>query len=184
MGLIAGLGVLGLLAVLLIGSACGDDDDDGMGDRGSGGMGGMMGESQPAGSIRVGLLNWEVRPNQGSAESGEVTFWAVHEMGHEHMTEGGFTHDLQVMQKTPSGGFELVGQVQGLHMGEAKALTLELASGDYELSCNVVEEIGGETISHYKKGMHVAFEVTASVRPVGWPQAAGRAMPIIRAQRR
>ena len=77
--------------------------------------------------------------------------------GHD---EGGEIHDLQVMRKPPSGDMELIGQVQGLRMGEAKALTLELQPGEYELSCNVVEEVGGRTISHYKEGMVASFTVT------------------------
>ncbi|HSE44161.1 MAG TPA: hypothetical protein VLA89_02415 [Gemmatimonadales bacterium] len=163
--LTTGLSVLGLVAVVLIVAACGGDDGNGMGgmmgDNGSGGMGGMMGDSQPAGSIRVDLLNWEVRPSQGSAKSGEVTFWAVHEMGHQHMSEeGGVTHDLQVMRKRPDGSFDLVGQVQGLRMGEAKALTLELDPGEYELSCIVVEDINGTLVGHYPKGMVADFTVT------------------------
>ncbi|MCL6644927.1 MAG: hypothetical protein K6U88_08115 [Dehalococcoidia bacterium] len=116
---------------------------------------------QPAGSIRVDLRNWAVVPEVASAPAGKVTFWAVHDMEHMHgQNEGGAVHDLQVMKKLPSGEMELIGQVQGLKMGEAKALTLELQPGEYELSCNVVEEVGGKTISHYKEGMVASFTVT------------------------
>ncbi|MBA4181747.1 MAG: hypothetical protein C0506_14250 [Anaerolinea sp.] len=122
----------------------------------------MMGGDQPAGSIRVGLVNWAVEPAETSAKAGEVTFYAVHEMGHGHMAdEGGVTHDLQVMRKTADGSFEMAGQVTGLKMGEAKALTLTMAAGDYELSCNVVEELKGKVIPHYAKGMRTPFKVTA-----------------------
>ncbi len=101
-------------------------------------------------------------PAQSEAKAGRVTFWAVHDMDHAHGgNEGGATHDLQVMRKGTGGNLELVGQVQGLTMGQAKALTLNLTPGDYELSCNVVEQIAGKMVSHYQQGMVTAFKVTA-----------------------
>ena len=150
-------------AVLATASACGDDDNG----HGSDGMPGsnntgMMGGGAPAGSIRVDLRNWAIEPAATSARAGEVTFYAVHDMGHRGDTkdEGGVTHDLQVMRKKADGSLEMAGQVQGLKMGQAKALTLNLAAGDYELSCNVVEQIGGKNIPHYAKGMRTEFKVT------------------------
>lgn len=151
----------GLAAIAVAAAGCGDDDSDGaLGHMDDGGHMSAMAEP-PAGAIRVGLRNWAVEPAVTSVPAGKVTFWAVHEMDHAHgHDEGGQTHDLQVMQKTPSGGMKLVGQVQGLRMGEAAALALELEPGEYELSCNVVEEVGGRTISHYKEGMVTTFTVT------------------------
>lgn len=157
------------LSLVFVAACGGDDNTGGMGGMiGSsttpggmmGGSGGMMTGAQPAGSIKVDLVNWAVEPAQSEAKAGSVTFWAVHDMGHQHMSdEGGITHDLQVMKKNADGSFQLVGQVQGLTMGQAKALTLDLTPGDYELSCNVVEQINGKTISHYQKGMHTPFKV-------------------------
>ncbi len=146
-----------LMVAVLLASACGGDDDShGMG------SGGMMNSSAPAGSIRVDLTNWAVGPAQSEVKAGSVTFWAVHDMGHAHATgEGGATHDLQVMKKGADGGLELIGQVQGLTMGQAKALSLNLTPGDYELSCNVVEQIAGKMVSHYQKGMVTTFKVTS-----------------------
>ena len=151
-----------LTAVLATASACGDDDNG----HGSDGMPGsnntgMMGGGAPAGSIRVDLRNWAIEPAATSARAGEVTFYAVHDMGHGGSNdEGGVTHDLQVMRKKADGSLEMAGQVQGLKMGQAKALTLNLAAGDYELSCNVVEEIAGKVFPHYAKGMRTEFKVT------------------------
>lgn len=160
-----------LLVSVVLAAACGGDDNtsmDGMmgpssstaGGMMNGSDGGMMSGSQPAGSIEVALVNWTVEPAQPQANAGSVTFWAVHDMAHQHAgDEGGATHDLQVMKKNADGGLQLVGQVQGLTMGQAKALTLDLAAGDYELSCNVAEQINGKTISHYQLGMHSPFKV-------------------------
>ena len=146
-----------LLVAVMLASACGGDDNShGMGSRD------MMNSSAPAGSIRVDLTNWAGGPAQSEAKAGSVTFWAVHDMGHAHGgNEGGATHDLQVMRKGTGGNLELVGQVQGLTMGQAKVLTLNLSPGDYELSCNVVEQVAGKMVSHYQQGMVSTFKVTA-----------------------
>lgn len=151
------LALMSLTFLLAVAVACGDGDDGSA----HGGMGSMSGMNDgPAGSIRVNLLNWAVDPAQSSAKAGKVTFWAVHDMTHMHSSsEGGVTHDLQVMKKNADGTLEMAGQVQGLTMGEAKALTLTLAPGEYELSCNVVEMIDGKPFSHYAQGMHTAFTV-------------------------
>jgi hypothetical protein len=153
--LLLSLAAIVAVAFALAAVGCGGDDDSNgsMGDMGN--MGAMSGA--PEGSIRVDLVNWAVEPAQASTKAGKVTFWAVHDMGHMH---GGVTHDLQVMKKLPDGTYDMVGQVQGLKMGEAKALSLNLGPGDYELSCNVVETINGAMIPHYAKGMHTAFTVT------------------------
>jgi len=149
MAIFAALAVLTVLAA----SACGDD--------GHGSGMGSMTSAAPPGAITVQLVNWAVEPSSTTAKAGSVTFHAVHDMGHMHGTnEGGNLHDLQVARKNANGSLEVVGQVQGLKMGEAKDLTLDLAPGDYELQCNVVEEIGGKMVGHYPKGMHTPFKVT------------------------
>ena len=167
--LLLAAGVAALSIALAGAAACGGDSDthSNAGMMGSTAqattgntMGGMMSGAQPAGSIRVDLVNWAVEPAQASATAGSVTFWAVHDMAHQHTSdEGGATHDLQVMKKQADGTLALVGQVQGLAMGQAKGLTLDLTAGDYELSCNAVEQINGKAIPHYARGMHTAFKV-------------------------
>ena len=117
--------------------------------------------SQPAGSIKVSLVNWAVQPTQTSAKAGKVTFHVVHEMSHMHgMDEGGNYHDMQVARKNADGTFEVVGEVLGLKMGESKNLTLDLTPGEYELQCNATEELNGTVIPHYVKGMHTPFTVS------------------------
>lgn len=140
-------------AVALLAAACGGDDHNTS-------MSSLM-SSAPRGAIVVQLVNWGVETSAKSAPAGSITFHAVHDMGHMHGTnEGGNVHDLQVARKNADGSYELVGQVQGLRMGDAKDLTLDLTPGDYELQCNVVEEIGGKMVGHYAKGMHTPFKVT------------------------
>lgn len=163
-GIITLLAVVMLATAAVFAAACGDDDQPAASHDMSQmmGSGGMMNPTAPAGAITVDLLNWSVTPAATSARAGEVTFFAVHAMAHQHgAAEGGITHDLQIMKKNADGSMDLVGQVQGLAMGEAKAITVNLTPGAYELSCNVVEVINGKTIGHYQLGMHTAFNVTA-----------------------
>ena len=146
-------------SVAIVSAACGGDGQSSHGSMGDMGNMGAMG-NQPEGSIRVGLVNWAVQPAQTSTKAGKVTFWAVHEMDHMHGdNEGGVTHDLQVMKKNADGSYDMVGQVQGLKMGDAKSLSLTLQPGEYELSCNVVEQVNGTMVAHYAKGMHTSFTV-------------------------
>ncbi len=156
------LGAAAALATAMLATvACGGDDDDAVAPGHSGGH--MMAAAEPpAGAIRVGLRNWAVEPAVSTVKAGRVTFWAVHEMEHGHAhDEGGDVHDLQVLRRAADGSLELVGEVRNLGMGEAAALELELAPGEYELACTVVEEVGGAVVSHYEKGMHTPFTVTA-----------------------
>jgi len=133
---------------------------------GTGGMmnggGGMMGSNAPVGSITVQLRDWSVNPSQSSARAGTVTFHAVHPMMDMMSTsQGGRTHALTVTRKNDDGTYEVLGSVWDIGVGQSKDLTLDLSPGNYELQCNVVEELGTKTVSHYKQGMHTTFTVAA-----------------------
>ena len=153
----AALAVAALVGMtLLVATAC----------TGTGGMmngsGGMMGANGPAGSITVQLRDWSVTSSESSTRAGTVTFHAVHPMMDMMSAgQGGKTHALTVARKNDDGTYEVLGSVWDIGLGQSKDLTLDLAPGNYELQCNVVEEIGTTTVSHYKQGMHAAFSVTA-----------------------
>jgi uncharacterized cupredoxin-like copper-binding protein len=134
-----------------------------MGDSGrSGDMAGMMGGGGPPGSITVQLRNWSITAEQTSTKAGQVTFHAVHSMmdmhGHD---EGGYVHELAVARKNADGTYDLLGKAGDILMGQSKDLTLDLAPGNYELQCNVTEEVNGKVVSHYIEGMHAPFTVTS-----------------------
>jgi len=139
----------------LIFSACASTDA-------SGGMAGMdMGGGGSTGTINVNLMNWAVKPSRTSAKAGPVTFHVMYDMANMgSMADGGNVHDMQVARKNADGTFEVVGEVKGLGMGASKTLTLNLAAGDYELQCNHTEQVSGQQISHYQKGMHTPFTVS------------------------
>jgi len=145
--------IAAVLGATLLFAACGGSD--------SHASMSMSASDGPAGSIKVNLVNWAVQPATTSTKAGTVTFHVVHDMQHTHTTnEGGNVHDMQVARKNADGTFEVIGQVQGLKMGDEKDLTLNLAPGDYELQCNATEELNGQVIAHYVKGMHTPFKVS------------------------
>jgi len=128
---------------------------------GTSGMNGANGTSAPAGNITVSLANWSVKPAVTSTKAGTVTFRALHAMDHSGGTEtAGQIHDLDVARKNADGSFTQVGKVADIKMGQSKDLTLNLTAGEYELQCNVVEQVNGKLTSHYALGMHTAFTVT------------------------
>ncbi len=114
--------------------------------------------------IVVELSNWKVVPAVVEVPAGEVTFLAVHiEEGHAHgdgHDEPGLIHDLAVLKKLPDGSYELVGRTPEIATGDSYELTLELDSGEYQLVCDIVEEIDGRVISHTVEGMVAEFRVS------------------------
>ena len=81
--------------------------------------------------------------------------------GMMNASQGGKTHALTVARKNDDGTYEVLGSVWDIGLGQSKDLTLDLSPGNYELQCNVVEEMGAKTVSHYTQGMHASFTVTA-----------------------
>ncbi len=112
------------------------------------------------GEVRVALSNWAVEPSADSVAPGEVTFLAVHEEDHGHGEgEGGETHDLAVLKKDADGSYSLVARTAAIPTGESERLTVDLEPGEYELACDLVEDIDGDVLSHYVKGMRTPFRV-------------------------
>jgi hypothetical protein len=91
-----------------------------------------------------------------------VTFTAVHlDEGHSHGgNDAGQVHDLVILRHDSDGSLETVGRSGGIPMGGTSALTVQLEAGQYELICDVVEEVDGKVVSHFNEGMHASFTVT------------------------
>jgi uncharacterized cupredoxin-like copper-binding protein len=136
-------------AAALVG--CGDGSDD---------------EKGPT-LLDVFLTEWEVEPEVPSVRSGEVRLTT---------TNGGtIGHDLVVIDTDlPVGDLpiredgsvdedrvEVVGRVPTVEPGEFERATISLVPGLYALICNVVDQEGGESTSHYELGMHAVFVVQA-----------------------
>ncbi len=112
-------------------------------------------DTTPAGAIRVELSNWRVDPAASELTSGKVTFDAVHlDEGHGHGgEEAGKDHDLVVSRKLADGSYELVARTEPIEMGGHQLLTVNLEPGEYQLSCDIVEEVSGKAVSHTVQGM-------------------------------
>jgi uncharacterized cupredoxin-like copper-binding protein len=111
------------------------------------------------GEVHVGLSNWAVEPSAEAVRAGEVTFVAAHEEDHAHgSSEGGETHNLAVLRKNGD-EYTLVARTSQIPTGASERLTVTLSPGEYELACDVVEEVDGETVSHYVMGMRTPFSV-------------------------
>ena len=91
-----------------------------------------------------------------------VTFDAVHLDDHGHSGgghEAGQTHDLVVSKKLADGSYEVVGRTPEIATGESTRLTVDLEPGEYQLSCDLVEEVDGEMVSHTVEGMVANLQV-------------------------
>ena len=129
------------------------------------------GGQTPAGSaqseVTVTLVEYQMKPNVESVPAGSVTFNGKNIGGAEHALHV-FKTDLapDALPTKADGsvdeeaGVEMIDHVTGIQPQQAKSLTVNLAPGTYVLVCNVVQTTNGVTISHYEKGMHVAFTVT------------------------
>ena len=91
--------------------------------------------------------------------AGGLKIQAIHVEDHGHGEgDAGLLHELVVARLT-DGGYEVVARTHNLAPGESETLTVDLAPGEYELQCNVVEEVDGEPVSHYVEGMRTRVRV-------------------------
>jgi len=112
--------------------------------------------STPPGVVRVELSNWKVEPALVEIPAGRVTFDAVHLDDHAHghgENEAGQVHDLVVSKKLADGSYEMVARTSEIETGESARVTVELEPGEYMLSCDIVEFVDGEPLSHTVQGM-------------------------------
>jgi uncharacterized cupredoxin-like copper-binding protein len=57
-------------------------------------------------------------------------------------------------------GVTAVDEAESMAAGEQRSLTVALTPGQYLLICNIVQTTNGQTVTHYQRGMTVAFTVT------------------------
>ncbi len=147
--------LIGLLLGTALVIACGGDDDT------------PSPSTATDADVTVNLTNWAVEPSTDTLQAGEVTFAAVHleKHGGHGVDEGGEIHQLLVAplaEGTEAGKGEFGSPVLNLseiEMGETKTGQATLEPGTYELACLVVEEVNGQTVNHYEKGMHATITV-------------------------
>ena len=117
--------------------------------------------AMPAGAVRVELSNWKIAPSATELTAGTLTFDAVH-LAEDHAhgdADAGKAHDLVVSRKLADGSFELVARTGAIPAGKQELLKVDLVPGEYLLSCDVVEEVGGKVVSHTVEGMVATIRV-------------------------
>ena len=148
----------------LVAAACGDDDG---GETGA--TGAATGAATGGGTtVAVTVQEFAVIPAVSSAPGGDVTFDVTNEGPDDTHEFVVFKTDLapDALPTVADGsvdeegeGVELIDEIEDIAVGDTPTLTVSLEAGTYVFICNIVEEEGGETISHYQQGMRVAFTV-------------------------
>jgi uncharacterized cupredoxin-like copper-binding protein len=155
----AAIFVATVAALSLVAAACSDDEGGETGATGGGATGGGT-------RVDVTVQEFAVIPAASSAPAGDVTFEVTNkgpDDTHEFVV---FKTDLapDALPTAADGsvdeegeGVELIDEIEDIAVGDTPTLTVTLDAGSYVFICNIVEEEGGETISHYQQGMRVAF---------------------------
>lgn len=163
------LPVLGLAMFSVTLAGCGDGDDASEPPNPAATASRSASVSRSGSDISVNLRNWAVEPSQTEIAAGTYTFTATHEEeghGGDHGAEsGGAIHQL-VIARLPDGaspGESKFGRpvlnLTDIKPGEEKSGEAMLEPGRYELSCLVVEKVGGKDINHYAEGMYTLLTV-------------------------
>jgi uncharacterized cupredoxin-like copper-binding protein len=157
----AAIFVATVAALSLVAAGCSDDEGGETGATGGGATGGGT-------RVDVTVQEFAVIPAASSAPAGDVTFEVTNkgpDDTHEFVV---FKTDLapDALPTAADGsvdeegeGVELIDEIEDIAVGDTPTLTVTLDAGSYVFICNIVEEEGGETISHYQQGMRVAFTV-------------------------
>ncbi len=116
--------------------------------------------------IRVTLNEWNVTPQVAVSKRGKVNFVVTNEgtVPHEFVI---FKTDLALDALPTSNGGEVeedkldhIDELDVFAAGRTESLTVDLAPGKYVFICNIIESQAGQAaLSHYQKGMRVAFTV-------------------------
>jgi len=111
------------------------------------------------------LTEWAITTSQPAIAAGEIYFLATN--------AGGAAHEMVVIKtelapdalpetdgKVPEEDVDLIGEIEPFSPGSKASAVFELEPGNYVLICNVVSEAaGGESESHYLKGMRTTLTV-------------------------
>ena len=118
--------------------------------------------------VDVQLSEYTVLPNPISIKAGKIKFTGEN--------KGGTTHEMVVVKgdnadalPTDADGAvdeeqlaegQAQGEVEDVAKGTSKSVELDLTPARYVVFCNIVEDVDGTKVSHFKKGMHAVITVT------------------------
>ena len=158
---------LAAISVLLLATACSDDDVGSSG--GSGPAASATGSGSAtsgAAAVDVTLEEFAIIPAPASVRAGEVSF---------HVTNAGpkEVHEFVVLKtdlavdalptksdgsaNEEGDGITPIDEIEDIAVGATQTLTVSLDGGNYVLICNIVSKQG---VSHYQQGMRAALTVT------------------------
>jgi len=116
-------------------------------------------------SVNVVLKEWYILPDKMTVDGRYITFKVANQGRRDHefiiIKTDVPVHDLPVHAKglDEKKVGKAIGEIEDIHPGETKDLTLHMSVGNYVLFCNKVEIVDHKIISHYRHGMRVAFKV-------------------------
>jgi hypothetical protein len=150
--------VLALTALSVAFVACGDDDDD------------ATNTPVPAGeatTVDVELKDYEFIVDPESGPPGDFDFQinnsgpSVHEfvVARTELDATDLPTDDDGAVSEDAGGLEVVDEAEDVEVDAEAAFTANLSAGHYVFFCNIVEEVEGSTVVHYKNGMRGDFTV-------------------------
>jgi uncharacterized cupredoxin-like copper-binding protein len=118
--------------------------------------------------VNVELSEYTVLPNPISIKAGKIKFTGEN--------KGGATHEMVVVKAdnadalpTDADGAvdeeqlaegQAQGEVEDVAKGTSKSVELDLTPARYVVFCNIVEDVDGTKVSHFKKGMYAVITVT------------------------
>lgn len=120
------------------------------------------------GTVSVTLQEWAVVADKTSIPAGSVTFDAKNagpDDPHElvvvktDLSPLALPTDADGKVLEDGAGVEMIGEIEELEPGKTGSATFDLKSGKYVLICNIYENAGGKSESHYKLGMVLPFTV-------------------------
>ena len=115
--------------------------------------------------VSVSLKEWYVLPDKIAVDAGNITFKVSNhgQMDHEFIITQ-TTKPIDELPVTEEGLNEnkagrSYGEIEDIPPGETREITIHMTPGRYILYCNRMEMVDHKMMSHYRRGMRVAFTV-------------------------
>jgi uncharacterized cupredoxin-like copper-binding protein len=116
-------------------------------------------------TVNVTLQEWYVLHDKKTVTAGDITFIVTNRGRKDHEFIIIKTPlPIDALPVTEKGLIEkkagkMIGEIEDIHPGEIKEITLDMSPGSYVLFCNRIETDDHKIISHYRQGMRIAFTV-------------------------